>query len=169
MPVLPADWRGIGNGGAEEDRTPDLRIANATLSQLSYGPTSDRILLAEMPRCHPIKGRSNYLQRWLSHGDTANLARPKGRSLHICTRRFLSSAPRSFLLFAERSWTHCKSTSAIGAIRAVFTAMSMRDQSAQKPCPMRRWSLCSMCCVPPRSRPWISPAARRRCTLDSVN
>ena len=27
-----------GYGGAEEDRTPDLRIANATLSQLSYGP-----------------------------------------------------------------------------------------------------------------------------------
>ena len=27
------------NGGEEEDRTPDLRIANATLSQLSYPPT----------------------------------------------------------------------------------------------------------------------------------
>lgn len=27
-------------GGAEEDRTPDLRIANATLSQLSYRPNS---------------------------------------------------------------------------------------------------------------------------------
>jgi hypothetical protein len=27
-------------GGAEEARTPDLRIANATLSQLSYRPTS---------------------------------------------------------------------------------------------------------------------------------
>ena len=27
-----------GSGGAEEDRTPDLRIANATLSQLSYRP-----------------------------------------------------------------------------------------------------------------------------------
>ena len=26
------------SGGAEGDRTPDLRIANATLSQLSYGP-----------------------------------------------------------------------------------------------------------------------------------
>ena len=26
-------------GGAGEDRTPDLRIANAALSQLSYGPT----------------------------------------------------------------------------------------------------------------------------------
>jgi hypothetical protein len=29
-------------GGAEEDRTPDLRIANATLSQLSYGPTDGK-------------------------------------------------------------------------------------------------------------------------------
>ena len=28
-------------GGDEEDRTPDLRIANATLSQLSYVPTGD--------------------------------------------------------------------------------------------------------------------------------
>ena len=26
------------SGGVEEDRTPDLRIANATLSQLSYHP-----------------------------------------------------------------------------------------------------------------------------------
>jgi hypothetical protein len=30
-------------GGAEEDRTPDLRIANATLSQLSYRPTIQRL------------------------------------------------------------------------------------------------------------------------------
>src|SRR5438128_8966393 len=28
-----------GFGGVEEDRTPDLRIANATLSQLSYHPS----------------------------------------------------------------------------------------------------------------------------------
>jgi hypothetical protein len=28
-------------GGASRDRTDDLRIANATLSQLSYGPFSD--------------------------------------------------------------------------------------------------------------------------------
>ena len=28
-------------GGAEEDRTPDLRIANATLSQLSYRPIAN--------------------------------------------------------------------------------------------------------------------------------
>ena len=30
------------SGGVEEDRTPDLRIANATLSQLSYHPTERR-------------------------------------------------------------------------------------------------------------------------------
>ena len=29
-----------GNGGADGSRTHDLRIANATLSQLSYGPTA---------------------------------------------------------------------------------------------------------------------------------
>ena len=29
---------GCCDGGEEEDRTPDLRIANATLSQLSYPP-----------------------------------------------------------------------------------------------------------------------------------
>lgn len=29
-------------GGAEEDRTPDLRIANATLSQLSYRPNDKK-------------------------------------------------------------------------------------------------------------------------------
>ena len=28
----------LNRGGEEEDRTPDLRIANATLSQLSYPP-----------------------------------------------------------------------------------------------------------------------------------
>ncbi len=34
-------------GGAEEDRTPDLRIANATLSQLSYGPVEAGTILPE--------------------------------------------------------------------------------------------------------------------------
>ena len=36
------------NGGAMEDRTPDLRIANATLYQLSYDPTHAN---ATDPRC----------------------------------------------------------------------------------------------------------------------
>ena len=30
--------RGLKSGGASRDRTDDLRVANATLSQLSYGP-----------------------------------------------------------------------------------------------------------------------------------
>jgi hypothetical protein len=33
-----AEVANLMRGGAEEDRTPDLRIANATLSQLSYRP-----------------------------------------------------------------------------------------------------------------------------------
>src|SRR5437764_3569182 len=37
------------NAGAEGDRTLDLRIANATLSQLSYRPTAK----------HPAKSRSS--------------------------------------------------------------------------------------------------------------
>ena len=39
-PLLDSlDCVGRGNGGATGDRTPDLRIANATLSRLSYRPT----------------------------------------------------------------------------------------------------------------------------------
>jgi hypothetical protein len=34
------------DGGAEGDRTLDLRIANATLSQLSYRPTTRAAILA---------------------------------------------------------------------------------------------------------------------------
>ena len=37
-PRRKADMPHRKSGGAEEDRTPDLRIANATLSQLSYSP-----------------------------------------------------------------------------------------------------------------------------------
>ena len=36
-------------GGVEEDRTPDLRIANAALSQLSYHPIEVRILALFRP------------------------------------------------------------------------------------------------------------------------
>ena len=34
---------GLKDGGAEGIRTPDLRIANATLSQLSYGPSDGTV------------------------------------------------------------------------------------------------------------------------------
>ncbi len=33
------------SGGASRDRTDDLRVANATLSQLSYGPLGCKVLL----------------------------------------------------------------------------------------------------------------------------
>ena len=47
-------------GGAEEDRTPDLRIANATLSQLSYGPL---VHAASLTR----DGSANSISRFLEH------------------------------------------------------------------------------------------------------
>src|SRR5215472_3571592 len=55
-------------GGAEGDRTPDLRIANATLSQLSYGP----IALA------PVAGRRGL---W---GSRCCLSRRRSGSLRPC-------------------------------------------------------------------------------------
>jgi arylformamidase len=47
-------------GGDEEDRTPDLRIANATLSQLSYAPTlvaKFNIAPAQLGRLKPMQSR----------------------------------------------------------------------------------------------------------------
>ena len=41
------DVLGCVDGGEEEDRTPDLRIANATLSQLSYPPTELQVYQIE--------------------------------------------------------------------------------------------------------------------------
>ena len=52
-------------GGGEGDRTLDLRIANATLSQLSYSPFAGRGILAakqgkpkscENPHCAILRG-----------------------------------------------------------------------------------------------------------------
>ena len=37
-----------GNGGAKEDRTPDLLRAKQALSQLSYGPLSDHAALQQL-------------------------------------------------------------------------------------------------------------------------
>ncbi len=44
------------NGGAEGDRTPDLRIANATLSQLSYGPVKLNLRMSA-----PQRGRRGFM------------------------------------------------------------------------------------------------------------
>src|SRR5262245_48545351 len=53
------------SGGDEEDRTPDLRIANATLSQLSYVPGGPRSVRA-WPACLkslPVRTRLKYTAR----------------------------------------------------------------------------------------------------------
>jgi hypothetical protein len=49
------DFVGFVSGGDEEDRTPDLRIANATLSQLSYVPELDTLLLCKGAQYNKVR------------------------------------------------------------------------------------------------------------------
>ena len=60
-PGEDAGMDGLGReeraGGASRDRTDDLRVANATLSQLSYGPSIGWWVWEELhPRPHPYQG-----------------------------------------------------------------------------------------------------------------
>src|SRR5258708_13668457 len=50
-------------GGAEGDRTPDLRIANATLSQLSYGPNQSDKRRNNRRGGGPLAGAADYEER----------------------------------------------------------------------------------------------------------
>jgi hypothetical protein len=45
------DFKCLGKeiGGAERDRTAGLLVANEALSQLSYSPTDDSLILSVMP------------------------------------------------------------------------------------------------------------------------
>ena len=47
------------DGGEEEDRTPDLRIANAALSQLSYPPDAGNYPINEFYTGALARRRSN--------------------------------------------------------------------------------------------------------------
>jgi hypothetical protein len=53
-------------GGEEEDRTPDLRIANATLSQLSYFPTLNISVVENRITAKVFK---NYLIKSISYNN----------------------------------------------------------------------------------------------------
>ena len=71
-------------GGAEEDRTPDLVIANDALSQLSYGPgrgngfIQNRLLgiLTLCFECDPTSGRGFF---WVAAWSAAS-----GESVAVC-------------------------------------------------------------------------------------
>ena len=61
-----ANGGGRLNGGPEEDRTPDLCIANAALSQLSYRPQSDEMLPNTARNCQMNGQRSARTPRRVS-------------------------------------------------------------------------------------------------------
>ena len=100
-PLRRPDFRiggflGRRNGGAEGDRTPDLRNAIATLSQLSYGPTSffgKRPLSELFPH-----GKEEIISR-CSIFLAAGLV-PERRSSPLSTRRLDPSSSPSLILKA---------------------------------------------------------------------
>jgi hypothetical protein len=81
-------------GGASRDRTDDLRVANATLSQLSYGPVRDLMrstldpnqlvgLGGVEPPTSPLSGvRSNQLSYRPSQRETRGLRRAAHEGLN---------------------------------------------------------------------------------------
>src|SRR3546814_2793421 len=76
-----------GNGGAEGNRTPDLRIANATLSHLSYSPTTGRrageAASAWEPWCRsPRKPAASGRIMWTSRGPVKRPERPARSEEH---------------------------------------------------------------------------------------
>src|SRR5437016_563553 len=55
---------GTGNGGRGEGRTPDLCIANAALSQLSYTPTSSTTTIYQMAGLEITRHLSRMRRDW---------------------------------------------------------------------------------------------------------
>ena len=101
----PETIRALVNGGAEEDRTPDLRIANATLSQLSYRPEErglytrrDFRAARERRTCLPVTARAQ------AHGGIRAARAPAGRGRARGHRRSISprSAPGACVRRARR-------------------------------------------------------------------
>src|SRR3954463_16058032 len=80
------------DGGAEGDRTPDLRIANATLSQLSYGPMRGARTMGTAPRS--VKHRPA--------GDT-NCSRP-GPSIVMSGAAGLNAAKNAAIAWHTAPW-----------------------------------------------------------------
>jgi hypothetical protein len=75
-------------GGDEEARTPDLRIANATLSQLSYAP----LFVTVLRTLYPILSDFNVGTNLKKRGASADLALPL-RSPHPETQAFQDRRP----------------------------------------------------------------------------
>ena len=90
------------SGGAEEDRTPDLRIANAALSQLSYDPTSSgSIPFYSLDKRH--KGR--FFARSGGIVGSASLAVKAEVRMPLILGSFTALLPGSALIFCHFSCT----------------------------------------------------------------
>ena len=94
-------------GGAERDRTDDLRLAKPALSQLSYSPVDDGVLDSEQQRSAVGQGRvelptsrlsgvrSNHLSYWpgpLARASARRVARPFKTETYVWRRLTFRSA-----------------------------------------------------------------------------
>src|SRR5688572_10443192 len=91
-----------GIGGVEEDRTPDLRIANATLSQLSYHPTERpsfyRLRIIATNRATRCRAHNPIMRPSpgdLRHGHQAALRLPGNRATHQVASRTDATGPHA--------------------------------------------------------------------------
>lgn len=75
---LPLEFIEVVFGGPKEDRTPDLRIANAALSQLSYRPVGNES--TRTPQALSIGGLTRVFHARIAfHADNARrVQRPCG-------------------------------------------------------------------------------------------
>src|SRR5690606_24926277 len=78
-------------GGAERDRTADLKLAKLPLSQLSYGPKPSRRMVGpgrlELPTSRLSGVRSNHLSYGPSGSRQGAGSSPVERCEHCCPRR----------------------------------------------------------------------------------
>src|SRR5579863_6940036 len=86
--LLAVDKR--ASGGAEGDRTPDLRIANAALSQLSYSPDSPEFRSVARCRARRTMGKGSRAVKRAA----CNTKRCFGRGIAVQTSRVPAKSPR---------------------------------------------------------------------------
>ena len=85
-PNTPAPSPILKDGGDEEDRTPDLRIANATLSQLSYHPGERGFYRKLVSRCRSRRRCSTRRRRSGCARARTGSGRARCRRCRPCSR-----------------------------------------------------------------------------------
>lgn len=140
-----------GNGGAGRNRTADLRIANATLSQLSYGPTSTST-------CRERAAYDSRLMPVANPPDDNSFAGPAASA-----RSTGSPGRQEILIFAKAPRPgQCKTRLArrLGATRAARIYRQLLDTAVAQACAVEGAHV-TLVCAPDTAHPVFARLARR--------